>query len=109
MRKGELDPACFTCGGILKSATISFGQALVAADLRRADQAARGCDLLFAIGSSLKVFPIAGVVPVAKDADARVVIVNGEATEMDTLADAVLHGVLGELLPTLVSGLISTS
>lgn len=95
---GEDDPACLACGGILKSATISFGQSLVAADLRRAEVAAGECDLLLAIGSTLAVFPIAGVVPLAKRAGAAVVIVNGEPTEMDDLADVVVHGSISEVL-----------
>jgi NAD-dependent deacetylase len=102
VRAGELDPACSLCGGILKSATISFGQSLVAADLRRAELAARSCDLLLAVGSTLSVFPIAGVVPAAKRAGARVVILNGAATDMDVMADAVLHGQIGTLLPQIV-------
>ena len=104
LRAGEEDPACRTCGGILKTATISFGQALVAADLRRADAAARRADLLLAVGTKLSVWPIAGVVPVAKEAGARVVIVNAEPTEMDEFADAVLRGPIGDLLPRLVGG-----
>lgn len=99
---GEDDPRCPRCGGILKSATISFGQGLVMEDLRRAEEAAAGCDLLLAVGSTLGVYPIAGVVPLAKRAGARVVIVNGGPTEMDELADAVLRGAIGELLPRLV-------
>jgi NAD-dependent deacetylase len=99
---GEEDPPCRSCGGILKSATISFGQGLVAGDLRRAERAARQCDLMLAVGTKLSVWPIAGVVPVAKEAGARVVIVNAEPTEMDELADAVLRGPIGELLPRLV-------
>jgi NAD-dependent deacetylase len=102
VRAGEADPPCRTCGGILKSATISFGQGLVQEDLRRAEQAARRCDLMLAIGTKLSVYPIAGVVPVAKDAGARVVIVNAEPTEMDALADAVLRGSISALLPRLV-------
>src|SRR5499425_1621654 len=66
VRAGEADPPCRSCGGILKSATISFGQALVEADLARAERAARSCDLLIAVGSTLSVYPIAGVVPLAK-------------------------------------------
>src|SRR3546814_1433590 len=62
---GEDDPPCRVCGGILKSATISFGQALVPRDLMRADEAARACDLLLAIGSSLSVYPVADMVPTA--------------------------------------------
>jgi NAD-dependent deacetylase len=102
VRAGEADPPCRTCGGILKSATISFGQSLVPDDLRRAEQAARGCDLMLAVGTKLSVYPIAGVVPVAKEAGARVVIVNGEPTEMDSLADVVLRGSISALLPRLV-------
>jgi NAD-dependent protein deacetylase/lipoamidase len=103
VRAGEEDPACRTCGGILKSATISFGQALVERDLRRAQDAARHCDLILAIGSTLAVYPVAGVVPVAKEAGARVVIVNAQPTEMDFLADAVLRGSIGTILPRLVA------
>ncbi len=102
VRAGEEDPPCRSCGGILKSATISFGQNLVARDLQRAEAAAQGCDLLLAIGSTLSVFPIAGVVPVAKRAGAKIVIVNAEPTEMDGLADALIRGPIGEILPVLV-------
>lgn len=104
VRAGEEDPACLLCGGILKSATISFGQSLVAEDLRRAHLAARECDVMLAVGSSLTVFPVAGLVPVAKESGARVVIVNGQATGMDALADAVLLGAVEELLPVLLEG-----
>jgi NAD-dependent deacetylase len=100
---GEEDPDCRSCGGILKSATISFGQSLVAEDLRRADSAARSCDLLLAIGSTLAVYPAAAVVPTAKECGARVVIVNAEPTEMDRVADIVLRGSISEILPQLVA------
>jgi NAD-dependent deacetylase len=103
VRAGEDDPPCRTCGGILKSATISFGQSLVPEDLLRAQEAAVACDLLLAIGSTLAVYPVAGVVPAAKDAGARVVIVNADATAMDQLADAVLRGRIGDILPRLVA------
>ena len=102
VRAGEDDPPCRTCGGILKSATISFGQSLVPEDLRRAERAARGCDLMLAVGTKLSVWPVAGIVPVAKDAGARVVILNAQPTEMDHLADVVLRGPIGDLLPRLV-------
>jgi NAD-dependent deacetylase len=102
VRAGEEDPPCRSCGGILKSATISFGQNLVARDLQRAEAAAQSCDLLLAIGSTLSVFPIAGVVPVAKRAGAKIVIVNAEPTEMDGLADALIRGPIGTILPVLV-------
>ncbi len=102
VRAGEDDPACRSCGGILKSATISFGQSLVAADLTRAQQAAHRSDLMLAVGTKLSVWPIAGVVPTAKEAGARVVIINAEPTELDSMADAVLRGSISELLPRLV-------
>ena len=102
LRAGEEDPACRTCGGILKSATISFGQALVQADLLRAQRAAEQCDLLLAVGTKLSVYPVAGVVPIAKEAGARVVIVNAEPTDMDALADAVLRGPISALLPRII-------
>jgi NAD-dependent protein deacetylase/lipoamidase len=102
VRAGEDDPPCRSCGGILKSATISFGQMLVAEDLRRADVAARRCDLLLAVGTTLSVYPIADMVPVARSAGATVVVVNGSETAMDHLADAVLRGPIGEILPLLV-------
>jgi len=104
VESGEEDPECLDCGGILKAATISFGQGLVEADLRRAQQAALRCDLMLAVGTSLAVYPIAGVVPLAARRGARVVIVNGEPTEMDDLADAVLQGRIGDLLPRLLDG-----
>lgn len=104
VRAGEADPPCRTCGGILKSATISFGQGLVAEDLARAQRAGQMCDLLVAVGSTLSVYPIAGVVPLAKDTGARVIIVNAEPTAMDELADVVLRGSIGEILPALLAG-----
>jgi NAD-dependent deacetylase len=103
VRAGERDPACLDCGGILKSATISFGQPLVAEDLERAERAAWSCDVLLALGSTLSVFPVAGVVPVAKRAGAKIVIINGSATDMDDLADIAIQGALGLLLPRVVA------
>ncbi|MBW3669477.1 MAG: Sir2 family NAD-dependent protein deacetylase [Actinobacteria bacterium] len=102
VRSGEDDPACRTCGGILKSATISFGQSLVPEDLDRAERAALGCDLLLAVGSSLSVYPAAALVPTAKRAGARVVIVNAEPTPFDGIADAVLNGSISEVLPAII-------
>ncbi len=102
VRAGEDDPACLHCGGILKAATISFGQSLVDADLQRAQTAAAECDLLLAVGSSLQVYPVAGIVPLAVQTDARLVIVNGEPTAMDHLATAVVRGPISEVLPALV-------
>ena len=103
VRAGESDPPCRTCGGILKSATISFGQNLVAEDLMRADKAARNCDLFLALGTTLTVYPVASLPGMAIDAGARLVIANAEPTPYDPHAAAVLRGNLGDLLPALVS------
>src|SRR5215210_1343868 len=89
VRAGEDDPPCAECRGILKSATVSFGQALVPDVIDRAMQTAAEADLFMAVGTSLQVYPVAGVLPIAKDAGARVVIVNAEPTPFDHLADAV--------------------
>jgi NAD-dependent deacetylase len=103
VRAGEDDPHCLRCNGILKSATISFGQALDPMVLAAAEAAAEDCDLLLAIGSSLTVYPAAGLVPLAKRSSAAVVIVNAEPTPFDDLADAVVGGQIGDVLPVLVS------
>jgi NAD-dependent deacetylase len=102
VRAGDEDPACEHCSGILKSATISFGQALVAEDIARAERAASEADVLLAVGSTLTVYPAAGVVPLAKAAGAKLIIVNGEPTAYDDLADVVLRGPISELLPALL-------
>ena len=102
VRAGEEDPPCRTCGGILKSATISFGQNLVMEDLDRAERAAAACDLLLAVGSTLGVYPAAGLVPLAKSAGARIVIVNAEETAYDSIADAVLRDSISDVLPALL-------
>jgi NAD-dependent deacetylase len=99
VRAGEADPACEVCGGILKSDTISFGQALVPAVIDRAMAAAGEADLLLAVGSTLQVYPAASVVPVAKAAGARIVIINNQPTPMDSIADALLRGPIGDVLP----------
>ncbi len=108
---GEDDPTCLkawdgeVCGGILKSAVISFGQSLVPEDLFRAEAAAAECDLLLAVGTTLGVFPAAGLVPIAVRHGAVVIIVNGEPTDMDRLADVLVFGSISECLPALVEGL----
>ena len=107
VRAGEDDPRCLVaadgqvCGGIIKSATISFGQQLVAEDVERAERAAASCDLLLAVGSTLSVTPAAYLVPIAKEAGARVVILNAEPTAYDHIADAVINGSISEVLPGL--------
>ena len=101
VRAGDADPPCERCGGILKSATISFGQSLDPVVIDRAMRAVARADLLLAIGTSLQVYPIAGAVPIAKAAGARVVIVNAEPTPFDDIADAVLREPIGDVLPRL--------
>ena len=93
---------CERCGGMLKSGTISFGEQLVVADLERAEAASTTCDLLLAVGTSLAVYPIAAVVPLAVRNGARLVIVNAEPTPFDDLADAVVRGQIGRCLPAIV-------
>ncbi len=102
---GEPDPACRQCGGILKSATVSFGQRLDQQVLERAAAAAADCDVFLAVGTSLTVHPAAGLVNVAARVGARIVIVNAGATPYDQLADEVIDGPIGEVLPALVAGL----
>jgi NAD-dependent deacetylase len=99
---GEDDPDCRRCGGILKSATISFGQALDAATFRTAVTAAAECDLFLAIGTSLTVFPAAGLVDVAMDAEAPVIIINAEPTPYDQAAEVVIRDRIGAILPDLI-------
>jgi NAD-dependent deacetylase len=99
VRAGEDDPPCERCGGILKSATISFGQSLEPDVIARAMRAAERADLLIAIGTSLQVYPVAAAVPLAKSAGARAVIVNAEPTPFDEIADAVLREPIGDVLP----------
>ena len=101
VRAGEEDPPCRDCGGILKSATISFGQQLVPEVIDRAMQAAGEADLLLAIGSTLQVYPVAAAVPRAKAAGARIVIVNAEPTHFDDIADVVIQQRIGDVLPAI--------
>lgn len=99
VRDGDPDPACDECGGILKSDTISFGQSLIPEVIDRAMRVSEEADVLVAIGSTLSVYPVANCVPLAKSRGAKVIIVNAEATEMDSIADVVLRGSIGDILP----------
>lgn len=101
VRAGEHDPQCRECGGILKSDTISFGQALVPEVIDRALRAAEEADFLLAVGSTLQVYPVAHAVPLAKSNGARVVIVNAQPTQFDALADAVVRAPIGTVLAQL--------
>jgi NAD-dependent deacetylase len=103
VQAGEPDPACERCRGILKSATVSFGQNLDPDLLARAEDAAAGAELFLAIGTSLTVYPVARLPEIALDAGARLVIVNAEPTPLDDLAHAILRGQAGEVLTALVA------
>ena len=100
---GERAPRCRACGGLLKPATISFGQAMPLDVMARAQAAAETCDMLIAVGSSLVVEPAASIPRVAKAAGARLVIVNRDPTPLDGIADAVVRGEIGAVLPALVA------
>lgn len=102
VRAGEEDPPCRACGGILKSATVSFGQSLISADLERAEVAANACDLMMCVGTSLAVFPIANMVPLAVQTGAKLLIVNGEETQFDPLADVVINASISAVLPQII-------
>jgi len=99
VRAGEEDPPCRQCAGMLKSDTISFGQSLVPEVLGRAVAAAQQADVMISIGSTLQVYPVAGLVPGAKAAGARVVIVNAQPTPFDGIADAVFRDPISDVLP----------
>lgn len=91
-------PDCIACGDPVKTATISFGQAMPEAAMRRATELAQHCDLFLAIGSSLVVWPAAGFPMMAKNCGARLVIINNEPTEQDGSADLVIRHDIGETL-----------
>jgi len=95
-------PDCPGCGGFIKTATVSFGQAMPDAAMQRAQQLTQACDLFLAIGSSLVVWPAAGFPLMAKRNGARLVIINREPTEFDGIADLVLHQDIGTVLEPLI-------
>jgi NAD-dependent deacetylase len=102
---GEDDPACLACGGILKTATVMFGQSLDPDVLQAAAQAAQDCDVFLAVGTSLGVHPAAGLCDVALRSGARLIIVNGEPTPYDDLASELIRDPISESLPALVDRL----
>jgi NAD-dependent deacetylase len=104
VRAGEEDPPCEGCGGILKSDTISFGQPLDPAVIGRAMRAAAEADCLIAVGTSLQVYPIAAAVPAAKAAGCALIIINGQPTAFDEIADVALNGSISALLPRVLAG-----
>lgn len=91
-------PDCAECGGLLKTATISFGQAMPEREMERAERATRACDLFLVLGSSLVVYPAAGFPLMAKRGGAKLVIVNRDPTDQDDMADLVLHAEIGPTL-----------
>jgi NAD-dependent deacetylase len=101
LEQGTL-PACRTCGGIVKSATISFGQPMPVEAMRRAEAASRECDLFIVLGSSLVVYPAATLPMVAKSKGAALVIVNREPTDMDGRADIVVQAEIGAVMREIV-------
>ena len=102
VRAGEEDPKCRDCGGILKSDTISFGQQLVPEVIDRAMRVAGEGDLFLSVGTSLQVYPVAGAVEIARDAGAKIVIVNAQPTPFDQVADAVFDGSISQVLPAIL-------
>lgn len=96
-------PDCADCGGYIKTATISFGQAMPEAPMRRAEELTLSCDLFLAIGSSLVVWPAAGFPLMAKRNGARLVILNRDATEFDDIADLVIREDIGSVLAPFIA------
>ena len=99
---GEEDPSCMECGGILKSATVMFGERLDPVVLGEAVAITKACQIFIAVGSSLQVQPAAGLVGVAADHGAQLVIVNAEPTPYDERADEVIREPIGRALPELL-------
>ncbi|HUZ11621.1 MAG TPA: Sir2 family NAD-dependent protein deacetylase [Caulobacteraceae bacterium] len=98
---GDL-PACRACGGLVKTATISFGQPMPPGPMARAEAEALACDLFLVLGSSLVVYPAAGFPELAKSSGAQLAIVNREPTDQDAIADLVLHDEIGPVMASVV-------
>lgn len=95
-------PDCAACGGLVKSATISFGQAMPELEMARAEQATRACDMFIVIGSSLVVYPAAGFPLIARRGGARLVIINRDPTDLDPFADLVINDDIGDVMEPLM-------
>jgi NAD-dependent deacetylase len=100
--QGDAAPACEKCGGMLKPATVSFGQSMPAMEMEMAAALSQECDVFIAVGSSLQVYPAAGFPELAKQSGATLIIVNRDETPLDHLADLVIRENIGEVLPHLV-------
>src|SRR5258708_26576922 len=107
VKAGEVDPPCLDCGGILKSATVMFGQALDTDVLSRAPAAAQASELFLAIGSTLTVEPAASLCSVAVRGGARLVVVNRDPTPYDDVAAATIRQPISEAIPGIVDHLLS--
>jgi len=99
---GEVDPRCDMCGGLLKAATILFGQRVPDVELARAKQVTELCDLFLVVGSSLKVIPAATLPRLALNRNVPLIIINLRPTTLDPAADVVIHEKAGVVLPTIV-------
>ncbi|GAB2692637.1 SIR2 family NAD-dependent protein deacylase [Kitasatospora kifunensis] len=99
---GEPDPACQHCGGVLKSATVMFGESLDPVVLAQAEAIAKACDLFIAVGTSLQVYPVAALPRIALEGGAKLIIVNAEPTPYDEYADELVREPISQALPTLV-------
>ena len=95
-------PSCNDCGGIIKTATISFGQSMPAVEMQKAEAAASNCELFIVIGSSLVVYPAAGLPMLAKENGARLVIINEQSTDLDSLFDLIIHEQIGKTLSLVI-------
>lgn len=100
--EGEEDPHCRKCGGLLKAATIAFGEAMPQDKMQQAEQCSRACDLFIVIGSSLVVYPAASMPLIAKHAGAKIVIINYTPTEMDHQADVLIHAKAGAVMESIL-------
>ena len=100
--EGEEDPHCKKCGGLLKAATVSFGEAMPQDKMYLAERSSKECDLFIVVGSSLVVFPAAGMPLIAKQAGAKLVIINYTPTDMDFQADVVVHAKAGNVMKTIL-------
>ena len=96
MKKGTI-PYCDSCGGIIKTATISFGQPMPEEGMRIAQRKTLECDLFITIGTSLVVYPAAGFPKLAKEIGAKLIIINNEPTDLDPIADFVIHEQIGKV------------
>jgi NAD-dependent deacetylase len=102
-RAGGKSPDCPGCGGYIKTATVSFGQAMPEAEMRRAQELTEACELFLVVGSSLVVWPAAGFPLVAKRNGARLVIINRDATDFDDIADLVVRHDIGAVLAPFIA------